>query len=182
MLDISPIEFSTDPEVVEAIAKIKSARSGRYNPIYALLMHNPAIASAFLQQVGAVRWNLELDGRIRELVIMRVAVLTRVDYVRTEHAAGFAREQGLTQEHFDAVTDWRHSALFDQAQRAALAYTDAMTVEVQVPVGVQEELMHHFSERQIVELTALIGTYNMLTRIFEALDVPTHALRRAEAT
>lgn len=171
MFDISPIEVSDDPEVIKAIAKIKGARGGRFNPIYKLLMHNPAIATAFLGQVGAVRWNMTLDGRIRELVVLRVSVLNRVDYVRAEHEAGFALEEGLTQEHFDAVIDWRKSAIFNPVQRAALAYTDAITVDIQVTPGIQDEVARHFGQRQIVELTALIGTYNMLTRMFEAFDI-----------
>lgn len=75
------------------------------------------------------------------------------------------------QEQIAAIEDWRNSTLFSQAQRAALAYTDAMTIDVQVPDAVQEELQRHFSERQIIELTVLIGTYNMHTRVFQALEI-----------
>jgi alkylhydroperoxidase family enzyme len=56
-------------------------------------------------------------------------------------------------------------------ERAALAYADAMTRDIDVSDAVFEALRPHFSERQLVELTVLIATYNMLTRILQALQV-----------
>ena len=50
-----------------------------------------------------------------------------------------------------------------------------MTKDVQVPDAVQEQLRRHFSERQVIELTVLIGTYNMHTRVFQALEVERRA-------
>jgi len=46
-----------------------------------------------------------------------------------------------------------------------------MTKDIQVPDSVFEELRRHFSERQIVELAVLIGTYNMHTRVLAALQI-----------
>jgi alkylhydroperoxidase family enzyme len=83
----------------------------------------------------------------------------------------FALKEGLTREQCDALADWRNSTLFNDRQRAALAYTDAMTRDIQVPDAVHTELRRHFDERQIVELTVLIGTYNMHTRVLQALEI-----------
>jgi 4-carboxymuconolactone decarboxylase len=52
-----------------------------------------------------------------------------------------------------------------------LAFTDASTRDVDVPDAVFEALRSHFSERQIVELTVLVGTYNMHTRMCQALKI-----------
>ncbi len=46
-----------------------------------------------------------------------------------------------------------------------------MTRDIAVPDAVFEALRPHFSERQIVELTVLIGIYNMHTRVFMALGI-----------
>ena len=77
----------------------------------------------------------------------------------------------MTPEQVTAIADWQPSKLFSDQQRALLAYTDAMTREVDVPDSVFAELRQHFSERQEVELTMLIGAYNMLTRFLQALKV-----------
>ena len=46
-----------------------------------------------------------------------------------------------------------------------------MTREIDVPDAIFAEVRKHFSERQTVELTMLIGAYNMLTRFLKALKV-----------
>jgi alkylhydroperoxidase family enzyme len=46
-----------------------------------------------------------------------------------------------------------------------------MTCDIAVPDAVFAPLQNHFNERQIVELTVLIGTYNMQTRVFRALNI-----------
>jgi alkylhydroperoxidase family enzyme len=59
--------------------------------------------------------------------------------------------------------------LFSARERAALAYTDTMTRDIEVPDPVFAEVKRHFEDRQIVELTVLIGTYNMNARVLQAL-------------
>jgi alkylhydroperoxidase family enzyme len=53
--------------------------------------------------------------------------------------------------------------LFTNQQRALLAYTDVMTREINGADDVFAEIRKHFSERQVVELTMLIGAYHLLT-------------------
>ena len=47
----------------------------------------------------------------------------------------------------------------------------AMTRQIDVPDTVFSEVRNHFTERQTVELTMLIGTYNMFTRVLQALQI-----------
>ena len=136
-----------------------------------MLLHSPALAEKWLDQVSAVRWQTDLDGKIRELVIIRIGLLNRVEYVIKAHVPAFAVREGLTVEQCTALNNWQASALFDEQQRAALAYADAMTREVQVSAPVFAALRDHFNEKQIVELTVLIGTYHMHTRVLQALEI-----------
>jgi alkylhydroperoxidase family enzyme len=59
----------------------------------------------------------------------------------------------------------------DGRQRAALAYTDAMTEKIAVEQPVFEALQAHFDEQQIVELSVTIAAYNMVSRFLVALEV-----------
>jgi 4-carboxymuconolactone decarboxylase len=79
--------------------------------------------------------------------------------------------EGISKEECAALADWQHSPFFSPRERAALAYADAVTREIDVPEAVFAELRKHFNERQIVELTVLIGTYNMHTRVGQALQI-----------
>jgi len=174
---ISLIEEKDHPELRELIARIRGDRGGRLLNIYETLLHSPALAMAFLEQVSAVRWKTELDGQIREIVIIRVGILNRCEYVFRAHVPAYTAQEGLTREQCEAIADWHSSTLFDARQRAALAYTDAMTRDIQVSDAVYAGLRPHFSERQIVELTMLIGTYNMHTRVLQALEIDPTAPR-----
>lgn len=171
MARVSLIEESEHPELAEAIAKIKGARGGRLINIYRLMLHSPALAKAWFELNQAVRYGTEIDGQCREIAVIRVAILNKVEYVQRAHGPAYALKEGLTPDQVNALTDWQPSALFSAKQRALLGYVDAMTRQIEVPDAVFQEVRKHFSERQTVELTMLIGAYNMLTRFLQALKV-----------
>jgi 4-carboxymuconolactone decarboxylase len=155
----------------DLIRKIKGARGGRLINIYRLMLHSPSLANAWFDLNQAVRYNTEIDGQNREIAVIRVAVLNDVEYVLRAHGPAYALKEGLTPSQVEALADWQRSDLFSDKQRALLAYTDAMTREIDVPDAVFDEVRTHFTERQIVELTLLISAYNMLTRVLKALKV-----------
>lgn len=171
MARVPLIEENEHPELAESIAKIKGARGGRLINIYRLMLHSPALANAWFDLNQAVRYGTEIDGRSRELAVIRVAILNDVDYVQRAHGPAYALKEGLTPEQVAAIGNWQASNLFTDQQRALLAYTDAMTRDIDVPDAVFTEVRKHFSERQTVELSMLIGAYNMLTRFLKALKV-----------
>jgi alkylhydroperoxidase family enzyme len=165
------IEESDHPELAETIARIKGARGGRLINIYRLMLHSPALANAWFDLNQAVRYGTEIDGQSRELAVIRVAILNDVEYVQRAHGPAYALKEGLTPEQVASLEDWQSSKLFSEKQRALLAYTDAMTRDIEVSDAVYIQVRKHFSERQAVELTMLIGAYNMLTRFLKALQV-----------
>lgn len=171
MMRLSAIQEADHPELAEAVAKVKAGRGGRYIQPYKLLLHSPDIALAWLEQLSAVRWKTLLDGQVREIAILRVATLKGCHYAVREHTMTYGPKEGLTKDQIAALADWRGSALFSESQRAALAYIDAMTNDVNVPDAVQDGLQRHFSERQIIELTVLVATYIMHAHVFQALQI-----------
>jgi len=171
MARVPLVKENEHPELADSIAKIKGARGGRLINIYRLMLHSPALANAWFDLNQAVRYGTQIDGQSRELAVIRVAILNDVEYVQRAHGPAYALKEGLTPEQVTAVGNWRDSNLFSEQQRALLAYTDAMTREIDVADAVFAELRKHFSERQVVELTMLIGAYNMLTRFLKALKV-----------
>jgi 4-carboxymuconolactone decarboxylase len=171
MARVPLIDEDDHPELAESIAKIKGARGDRLINIYRLMLHSPALANAWFDLNQAVRYGTEIDGQSRELAVIRVAVLNDVQYVQRAHGPAYALKEGLTPEQVTALANWQTSNLFSSQQRALLAYTDAMTLRIDVPDTVFNEVRKYFTERQTVELTMLIGAYNMLTRFLKALQV-----------
>jgi alkylhydroperoxidase family enzyme len=171
MARVSYIREEEHPELDPLVSRIRGGRDGRLLNPYRMLLHSPEIAASWFEHIGAVRWKTDLSGVVREIAILRVGMLNDVPYVVNTHLERYALQDGMTQAQCDSIKDWHSSNAFNGAERAVLAYTDAMTDDVHVSDDVFEELREHFSERQILELTVLVATYNMHTRVLAALDV-----------
>lgn len=82
---------------------------------------------------------------------------------------------GVRPEHVDAVLNSAprtvSQGIQDAKHAAVLSYTDAMTLDVSVPDEVFAKLKKHFSEQEVVEITATVAAYNCVSRFLVALDV-----------
>src|SRR5438093_13176729 len=94
MARVSLIEPAQHPELAPIIAKIRSGRRDTVINVYKLLLHTPAIAEVWLDMINAVRWKVDLDGRLREIVIIRVGHLNRCSYVVRQHVPLLALPEG----------------------------------------------------------------------------------------
>ena len=164
-----PYADLTAPDAAPLVEQIIAER-GSVLHLYQMLLHSPPIAQGWLNHLTGIRHNSNLPGDLRELVIMRVALLNRAPYEADQHAP-IALAEGLSQAQLDALPDWQDSNVFTPIQCAVLAYTDAMTLNVQVEPAVFQDVRQYFDERLTVELTATIATYNMVSRFLEALHI-----------
>lgn len=171
MARIPYFEEKDHPDLAPLIERIKAGRSGGLLNVYKLLLHAPALAATWLDHVGAVRWKTTLSGRLRELLVIRIAHVNGIDYVLSQHVPALALAEDVSVAECDALKDWRKEAAFTAAERAALAYADAMVLETSVPDDVFAELRRHYDERAIVEISVLIGTYLMHNRVMKALAI-----------
>jgi AhpD family alkylhydroperoxidase len=146
------------------------AERGHVLHLYQMLLHSPPLAEGWLTYLSAVRQQLSLPGALRELVIMRVAILNRAPYEADQHAP-IALQEGVTQTQLDELPDWAASAQYSPLQRAALQLTDTMTRDVQVPERVLAAVRAVLGDQQTVELVATIAAYNMVSRFLEALHI-----------
>ena len=153
-------------ELVEAIVE----QRGSVLHLYQMLLHSPPIAQGWLTFLTAVRQQCELTGALRELVIMRVAMINGAQYEADQHAP-IALKEGVSQAQLDALKDWPSASVFTPQQRAVLALTDSMTRDIHVPPAAFDAVRPHFSERELVELVTTIASYNMVSRFLEALQI-----------
>jgi 4-carboxymuconolactone decarboxylase len=154
----------------EVADRIRARRGGRLTPLDGMLLHSPPFADGWNSMLGAVREKSTLPPDVRELAVLRVAELNGADYEWAAHEP-VARQAGMTTEQLAALRQGADQSVLDDRQRAALAYTDAMTREISVPDELFQALLQFFDKRQIVELTVTIGTYNMVSRFLIALEV-----------
>lgn len=166
-----PLVDENNSALATLIGKLKGARGGKLLVLYRVLLNSPSFAEAWQAFNNAIRFNSAIDDQARELAIMRVAQLNGADYQFQIHATKYAPEAGITPQQVAAMDGSENSSLFQPAHRALLTYTDAMTLDVEVPDAVFDRLRQHYNNQQIVELTVLIGAYNMHTRVGRALHL-----------
>jgi len=107
-----------------------------------------------------------LEPSLIELVKTRASQINGCAYCIHMHTKD-ARAHGETEERLYLLNAWRESPLYTERERAALAWTEALTLisETHAPDDVYAEMRKHFSESEAVNLTALIGAINTWNRI-----------------
>jgi AhpD family alkylhydroperoxidase len=114
-----------------------------------------------------------LDPKLFELVKLRASQMNGCAFCLNMHASD-ARKQGETNERLDLLAAWREAPVYTARERAALAWTEALTrlVEGQVPDAVYDEALRHFSEEELANLTMAVVAINGWNRINVAFRVP----------
>jgi AhpD family alkylhydroperoxidase len=118
---------------------------------------------------------LDLEKRVREsglehslieLVKMRASQINGCAFCLYMHATD-ARAHGETEERLYLLNGWRESPLYTDRERAALAWTESLTLvaETHAPDSDYELLQAHFTPEEEVKLTLLICTINAWNRI-----------------
>jgi AhpD family alkylhydroperoxidase len=107
-----------------------------------------------------------LEASLIELVKTRASQINGCAYCIHMHTKD-ARAHGETEERLYLLDAWRESPLYTERERAALAWTEALTLisETHAPDDVYEELRQHFNEAETANLTSLIGVINTWNRI-----------------
>jgi AhpD family alkylhydroperoxidase len=157
------------PEGQTLVDRIVAER-GSVLHLYQMLLHSPPVAEGWLGYLTAIRQKCSLSGALRELVIMRVAILNGAAYEAEQHAP-IALREGVTQGQLEDLAEWERSTRYSPQQRAVLTLTDGMTRNVQIPADSVRAVRELLSDREVVELVATVGAYNMVSRFLEALDI-----------
>jgi len=155
---------------IKSLAGHIAAERGTVLNLYRMLLHSPPVAAGWLRYLTAIRHECALPGALRELVVMRIAILNGASYEAEQHAP-IARAQGITQTQLDELPNWNESKSFSDLERSVLAYTDMMTRNIRVTREVFDAVRSKCNDRLLVELTATIGAYNMVSRFLEALEI-----------
>jgi AhpD family alkylhydroperoxidase len=137
------------------------------SPLEVVYARAPALAIPGAFIVRAAEKKLSLDPELRLLVITQSSLLNGCTFCADLHTAQ-AVQARIGLEKFRALPDFATSPLFDEKERAILAYTEEVTRTRNVSDATFERLRKHASEREIVEITWL----NAIGNFFNLLAVP----------
>jgi alkylhydroperoxidase family enzyme len=158
----------------DLVAAVRARRGGALLHLDRMLLHSPPLARAWNAFLGAVRAELGVEARLRELAICAVALLNRAAYELHQHAAPFLAAGG-TEPQLDALRraggEDEGAGPFDEAERAVLRLTLEMTRDVEVRDSTFAAARRLLGARGTVELVGVVAAYNMVSRLLVALEI-----------
>lgn len=140
--------------------------------VFQIALKNPSVARALNGMLHNLLWKGQLDGRLRELIIMRIGWVTGAVYEWTQHWR-VATGMGIDEGDLLGVRDWRNHEGFGPAEQAVLAATDDS-----LTTGVISDETWELCRRQLVddallvELVAVIGNWSLFSNLLRSLEVP----------
>ena len=110
--------------------------------------------------------NCGLERSLLELVKTRASQLNGCAYCIDMHTKD-ARAAGETEQRLYLLDAWRESPFYSPRERAALAWTEAVTrvSETHVPDDVYKEARQHYSEKELVDLNWVVVAINAWNRL-----------------
>jgi alkylhydroperoxidase family enzyme len=139
-----------------------------------ILLHSPPFARGWNSMFGAIRNQLSLSPKLRELAIVAIGVLNKADYEYAQHEPDFLKAGGI-KEQLGALADvpaaLDNTKLFDDAERATLALTYEMTRNITVADATMKRVRAILPDPQVVELAGTIAGYNMVSRFVVAIGI-----------
>jgi alkylhydroperoxidase family enzyme len=162
-------KHSAPPKVAELFGKLE-AGGGQLLNLYRAVGHCAELGPAFIRMGNRILFRGKLPPRLREWAILWVGHRARAPYEFSKHVA-IALETGITQAQLDALAQWRDSPLFDAQEKAVLAYSDEVSGGYRARDDTFAALRAFLDDEQVVELTVVIGFYEMVCRVLEALQI-----------
>lgn len=166
---VPPVEPGTRPELADIEAGILKER-GRISLLYQVLLNSAPIAQGWEAMLTAVRNRTSVPADLRELIILRVAVLNEAPFEFDSHVP-HAQRAGVPDDKIEAVRELALPGPFSPDEAQVLALTDAMTRDVRVPDALMQQLQRQYDAQTLVELVATVAAYNMVSRFLVALNV-----------
>jgi AhpD family alkylhydroperoxidase len=126
---------------------------------------NPKILQPLLA-IESYLHRSSLGSRMLHLVKTRASQINGCAYCLDMHTQD-ARAEGESEQRLYALDAWRETPFFDERERAALEWTEAVTrvAETHVPDDLYERVRQHFNEQELLDLTLAITNINAWNRL-----------------
>lgn len=122
----------------------------------AIRAHAPNAFWAFADSWQAIFYNGVCDHSIKELCRVYISQTVNCEFCGNQRSEK-ASTEGLLEMKFDDLLNFESSEKYDDRQKAALAYTEAIAWRLDLDSAFWNRLKSHFSESELVELGCFIG-------------------------
>jgi len=169
---VSPKPIGAYPWFVRLFFWSQKRRYGKVLEPGMLWGRSPWVFATVALLYGALdRKRSPLSPVLRSLVTVRVSQINHCEFCVDINSATLIR-RGVPEDKIEALWKWQESPLFDQTERVALEYAEAVTHSER---AVSQELMarvkEQFDDDALIELTGLIAFQNLSSKFNDALSV-----------
>ncbi|HLG95259.1 MAG TPA: carboxymuconolactone decarboxylase family protein [Bryobacteraceae bacterium] len=142
---------------------------GHIPSFFGVMARVPEALKHFLPLYAAVIDKGSVEAKYKELAYLKTAQINGCEYCFRAHTAS-GKKNGVTDEQIKTLAFFRRSNAFDEKEKAVLLYAERVTrgASAMRPAALQE-LKHHFTDDQIVELTLTISIANFTNRFNDAM-------------
>jgi len=162
----------TDPRVLAEFERCR--REGTPRPeSQAIRAHVPATFWSFADTWRTVFKEGVCDHSIKELCRVYVSRSVKCEYCGNQRSMKSAR-QGLVEADYRDLLDFEKSTRYDERQKAALAYAEAITWDLPASDALWERLHKHFSEPELVEIGYFVAVTMGQQRWLRTLNIEHH--------
>ncbi len=175
-MDVPRIVPLTEQELGEearALLQLPLKGHGRNDssPFLLTVVRHPGLYRHFAPFAGKLLVGGKLPARDRELAILRGAWLCTAAYEWGEHVR-IASSAGLTAAEIENLKQGSSHASWSPHERAVLEATEQLHAGARISEPTWRELARQYDERQLIELPMLVGGYQMIAYVQNALQVP----------
>lgn len=168
MARIKMVDTDTvDPVLRDVFEKMK--QQGTVLNVWRMMAWSPALAEVWAPFSRGLRNRLTVSRRLRELLIVQIALRHESKYEYGHHAH-MARAEGITQAQLAALPRWRDSELFGPDEALVLQLADELTHASGASAETMKTLLDSFGEKHLMELLATGAFYCAVARIVNSLD------------
>ena len=158
-----------DPQVAAMFNEV-TKRGMKVPDLYRVMGNAPDMLRAWLDFAWPLRLNAKTTRRLRELMILRGAQVSKTAYEWAHHVP-MALAAGIAQAEIDGLAEWRQVDTLSPDEKAAIWLAEEVTQGPAASAECMAELAKHFNNEEIVELVLTASFYVCVGRFLKTMDV-----------
>ncbi len=168
MPHVSPLALADAPADAKPILEAIEEKHGQSFNIFSTLAHQPSV----LEGVTKIDQGIanDLDPKLRELAYLCASRVNECDYCAHYHSKKAVNE-GASKEQVGEIANWRQSDLFDDDEKAVLAYAEELTKTADVSDETVGRVKSMLSDKALVSLAATVALANFTNRVNHGLGI-----------
>jgi len=165
---VQPLSIEDAPQDSQPILKAIKEKLGAELNIFHTMAHQPDI----LGGVAKINDGIENDlpAKLRELAYYKASQVNSCDYCSHYHG-GAAKKAGVSDQQLEAIDSYESSDLFDEQEKAVLAYSEQLTQSAKVDSKTVDAVKKFLDDKHLVSLAGTVALANFTNRFNHGLDI-----------